>query len=181
MKIVFFILKEFFIYPIRTRKDLSMKKSKVNYSQCFLVTLSLSLLFPLLGCSVPLPVQLNKHENHYSSDLNPNKGEVYTYREKEFQACMRGLYIKANGKRVGALNNGTYFVYLADPGKNTFSIENNLGDEPTRIFDIEAGKKYYLCGKIKMGFWDADPYLTIVNENEGKNAIMSLVYATVDK
>ena len=64
----------------------------------------------LLGCSLPFRVSLNEHDRHYSRIPNPNLGLVYIYREDEWIGSGRGMYITANGKRVGGLNTGTYVV-----------------------------------------------------------------------
>jgi hypothetical protein len=111
--------------------------------------------------------------------MRPDKGLVYFYRESEFVGSARGIYISAGDTRIGALNSGTYFVYWAEPGKNVFSAENALDDNAVRTINIEPGKKYYLRGELKFGFWDVEPHLTIVHEAEGESAIDSLTYATL--
>jgi len=60
---------------------------------------------------------LKKHNNHYIPTSDPDKGLLYIYRESEYMGCLRGLYINANGKRIGGLNSGTYFVYESGPGE----------------------------------------------------------------
>ena len=134
------------------------------------------------GCATPMSVSMDTHEQPYTADTSneKDKGYVYFYREKEFMASLRGIYVTADGNRIGALNNGTYFVYEAPIGKNVFSVEDWLEkDDPTRTIDVEAGKKYYLKGSLKMGFWDAVPYINIINESEGSQAIKGLKYETM--
>jgi Protein of unknown function (DUF2846) len=134
----------------------------------------------LVGCSIPMKVSLKQHDRHYSHSSNPNQGLVYIYREDEWVGSIRGIYITANGKRVGALNNGTYFVYQAVPGKNVFCAENRLGDPACRTLSIDGGQTYYIRGNLKSGFWDAVPQLTIVHDAEGAGATESLKYTTLE-
>jgi hypothetical protein len=137
------------------------------------------LLIVASGCATPLAVSMDFHEQHYSETKDTDKAIVYFYREKEFMASLRGIYVTANGSRIGALNNGTYFTYEVAPGKHIFSVEDWLGDDPTRTIDVEAGKKYYLKGSLKMGFWDAAPHLMIVHDTEGAEAVKGLKFATM--
>jgi hypothetical protein len=131
------------------------------------------------GCATPMVVGLKKSNQHYIPSGDPNKGLIYIYREGEFLGCARGLFVTANGKRIGGLNSGTYFVYEADPGEVIISVENWLGEDPSRKINVKPGEKYYLKGSIKMGFWDADPHIEIVHEQEGEATIQTLVYATL--
>lgn len=135
--------------------------------------------FLFTGCATPMVANLTKHKGHYQSSGNLNKALVYIYREGSFVGSLRGLYIDADGRRVGALNSGTYFVYEADPGTVTISIEDRLGENPSRTLNAEAGKRYYIKGGIKMGLWDADTVITSVTEEEGRGAVDQLVYATM--
>ncbi len=141
------------------------------------------LLLPILllgACTTPLAVGVEKHEQHFDTASVPsNHGLVYFYRDSKFVGWARGIYVTADGERVGALNSGTYFVYEAAPGKHAFSVENWMHDNPTRTIDVAAGKKYYMEGTLEMGFWDAMPRLKIVHEQEGEAAIQSLKYSTL--
>lgn len=136
-------------------------------------------LFLLTGCATPMVASLIKHTGHYIPTNNPNKGLIYIYRESSFIGCLRGIYINVNGKRAGALNSGTYFVYEADPGEVVVSVEDWLGKNPYRIINVEAGKTYYVKAGIKMGMWDADPFINYVAKEEGEGAVKELVYATM--
>ncbi|MDD4877275.1 MAG: DUF2846 domain-containing protein [Dehalococcoidales bacterium] len=139
----------------------------------------MSFLFNLCGCATPMMVGLKKGPTHYVPSGDPNKGFIYIYREAEYFGCVRGIYVTANGKRIGGLNSGSYFVYEADPGDIVISVENWLGENPSRKIHVEAGKKYYLKGYLRFGFVDASPYIEWVHEEEGEGAIGSLTYATL--
>lgn len=138
------------------------------------------LLFAISGCATPMVVGLKKGPQRYIPSGDPNKGYIYVYREGGWFGCLRGIFVTANGKRIGGLNSGTYFVYEADPGEIVISVENWLGEDPSRKINVEAGKRYYLKGSIEFGLVDASPYIERVHETEGESAIKSLTYATLD-
>jgi len=132
----------------------------------------------LSACSTPFGLPMTIHDRHFSSDLSPKLAAIYFYREQKF-AHIRGMYITANGKRIGAMNNGTYFVYLVSPGTYVFSIEDWLGDDPSRKINVKAGESYYIRGKFEIGVWDVQPRIMIANSTEGESVIRNLKYATL--
>ena len=136
-------------------------------------------VFLITGCSVPLVASLEKHSNHYVRPDNLDKALIYVYREGELTGSLRGIYSDINGKRVGALNSGTYFVHEVNPGETIVSLEDRLSKAPKRTFNAEAGKTYYVKGGVKMGLWDAQPYINLVMAEEGQGAIQQLTYATM--
>lgn len=137
------------------------------------------LLCAISGCATPMVVGLKKHSPQYIPSGNPNKGYIYIYRESEYFGCIRGIFVTANGERIGGLNSGTYFVHEADPGEIVISVENWLGEDPSVEINVEPGKKYYLRGAIQLGIVDASPYIERVFDNEGEKAVKSLTYATL--
>jgi hypothetical protein len=140
------------------------------------------LIMPLIfGCSVPLAVSLEKDPEGCPELTDSSKGIIYVYREGEFTGCLRGIFVNINGERVGAINSGTYFSYITEPGEYVVSLGNGLGEDPARTITIEVGGDYYLRGDLKMGLWDADPKLCIVDPQEGREAIKQLQCATLKK
>ena len=137
------------------------------------------LMLTISGCATSMMLSLKKEPQHFIPSGDPNKGYIYVYRESNLLGCVRGIYVTANGKRIGGLNNGTYFVYEADPGDVFISVENWLGDNPSRKILVEAGKKYYLKGSLTFGSMDATPYIERVNNEDGEKAIELLTYATL--
>ena len=55
-----------------------------------------------------------------------------------------------DGKEIGDLNNGTYFIVKVAPGEHKMHA-----DEPKDefAFTVEAGKTYYFKTEIRMGLW----------------------------
>ncbi|MBI5150901.1 MAG: DUF2846 domain-containing protein [Candidatus Omnitrophica bacterium] len=136
-------------------------------------------LFLLCGCATAMVANLTKHREHYVPSGDSNFGLIYFYRESEFTGSLRTVYINVDGKRRGALNSGTYFVYETTPGEHVASVENWLGEDSSRTIHVETGKNYYIKGGVKMGLWDAVPFLNFVAREEGEGAIKDLNYATM--
>jgi hypothetical protein len=133
--------------------------------------------FILAACATPMSVPLDKQTYAASSfAANPQMAQIYFYREKNFQGSMRGIYITVDGQRVGGLNSGTYFVHEVLPGAHTFSVEDWLGEDPSRTITVNAGEQRYLKGSLQFGFWDAQPRIEIVANEEGQAAIQQLTY-----
>ena len=149
-------------------------------SQIILTVPAVALAAVCFACSVPYFVSLKKFDTHYAAAPDPDKGLVYIYREKWLFGTVRGVYVQANGKRIGAVNSGTYFVYLADPGKNVFSVENQMGEERSRSLNVEAGKTYYLRINLTTSLLDVEPYIAVIHDAEGAGAIESLTYAILN-
>jgi hypothetical protein len=164
---------------IKQISKLEIMKCLTSRKRITFSILPIILIWAIISCAVPMTVNLKKHQSHYVPPKLINKRLIYIYREYEFRGSARGIYVKANGNRIGALNSGTYFVYEVTPGRVVISLENRLGDEPLRIIDVKARKSYYLRCSLKEGAWDASPYIEIVIEREGEQAIKSLTYATL--
>jgi hypothetical protein len=147
----------------------------------YVITLLFISFIVLAGCAAPFSLSLKQHDT-YQPPSDGSKGYIYIYREKEFMASGRGIYISANGKRIGGLNNGTYFVYAADLGTIEIAAENSLdkADTVKRKIMVEAMRKYYIRGSFKSGFWDIKPHVEIIHESEGAQAIESLSYETLN-
>ena len=146
----------------------------------FFIGIGLALcVISVTGCATAMVANLTKHKEHYVPSGDPKAGIIYFYRESEFTGSLRTVYVNADGKRRGALNSGTYFAYETTPGEHAVTVENRLGEDPARIIQVEAGKSYYVKGGVKMGMWDAVPYINFVAREEGEGAIKSLNYATM--
>ncbi|HBH27117.1 MAG TPA: hypothetical protein DDX54_06935 [Rhodospirillaceae bacterium] len=139
---------------------------KTRFFLCFLACAALA------ACATPVTLDLEEHDRPFDeSTVGPEQGIVYFYRERAYAGIARSMYIAHDGKRIGALNNGSYFAYPADPGAHVFSAEDGLRDDVSRRLLVEPGETYYIRGSIEFGFWDARPDITIVAPEEGRAAI----------
>lgn len=133
----------------------------------------------LSGCATPLVIGMDKQQSHFSPPESSNKGFIYIYREWSYEASLRGVFITADGKRIGGVNSGTYFVYETEPKTVVISCENWLGKDPARTITVEPGKSYYLKVDLKIGFLDTSPRITIVSQEEGEQAVRDCKYRTL--
>ncbi len=145
---------------------------------CFCLFVFLSAFF-LIGCATPTALSLEKQNSHYVPKDPNKKGMLFFYWESGLFGYLRGIYIDANGKRIGGLNRGTYFCYEANPGEITIAAENWLQDDQTHIVIVEAGQKVYFRAGLDFTIVDAVPYIMRVDSVVGKAAIKKLQYATL--
>lgn len=138
-------------------------------------------LIALAGCTSPIVIPTTKHDGHYLP-TDAAKGAIYVYRESEFAMSGRGMYILGNGVRIGGVNDGTYFVHEVAPGEFTVSAENLMDSSATvhRTVDVQPGGRHYLRASFKDGFWDAVPYIEIIAEAEGAQAVKHLSFETME-
>lgn len=137
----------------------------------------------LTGCATPVHLPLSKQEGHYSSPVSEDHGEIYVYREKELFGAARGIFVLHNGQRVGGVNSGTYFVIEAPAGRAEIAAENtqNPKDSVVRTINVAPKTKYYLRASLKAGFWDAQPFIEIMNAAEGEQAVLGLSYERLSR
>ena len=135
------------------------------------------LFFLVISCAAPGPLILKSHNEHYSR-FSEDKGYVYFYRETRLWQCARGLYIFADGKKIGGLNIGTYFVFEVEPGIHEFYAGDWMRKEKILKLDIQPSKKYFIKGDFRLGIMDVVPYIEQVETNIGTQEIESLTYAT---
>lgn len=149
--------------------------------RALVVTLFTLIVFTA-SCSMPGYLPMREHADHFRPDPSSENGHIYIYREAEHGGSFRGIYILADGKRIGGVNTGTYFVYPSKPGPVEIAAENTLDSDDMikRVITVEQGKSYYLRANMRMGFWDGKPYVEIVNELEGSQAVAHLKYKTFD-
>lgn len=100
------------------------------------------------------------------------KGLVIVYRERHFTGGGVSYKVYDNGRRIGGLPNGAYFVYQATPGMHKFTASTEVTDEKPLM--VEAGKTYYVRGEVQMGVLIGRPHLIIVDKQEAEGAIKEL-------
>ncbi|MBN2545162.1 MAG: DUF2846 domain-containing protein [Spirochaetes bacterium] len=93
------------------------------------------------------------------------KALIYLYRPSMWAGTLH-YDIKVNGKKLIALKGNTYYPYVVNPGKYTFTAKTEV--EKSVSINAQAGKKYYLLASVTPGFWVGHPYLEFVTLNENK-------------
>lgn len=130
----------------------------------------LLMIFLCCGCA-----SLQVHEGHYVDSNDPAKGVIYIAREKSWVGAGGSIYLKVNGEKIGAVNSGTYFVYVANPGRIKFTATGNGCKENLAIVDVKPGKKYYL----KVWYRYMENCIELIPNPEGEYIVENLMFATL--
>ena len=97
---------------------------------------------------------------------------VYFYRTRYSPGAVVGVDIKDNGIDLGALPDGTYFVYHATPGQHVFTVTTDT--TATQNVKLQAGTTYYLKAGVVSSQRLFRPSLNVVFDLQGQAAIQNL-------
>ena len=147
-----------------------MQPFKPLVQRSILALVMTAVIIAFTGCASVATQQTNLFP-----EPKPGKGLVYFYREKKFAGMAISYNIKLNNAVIGALANGTYFFYEADPGTYTFVASTEAS--VSRTVSVVEGKTYYISGGVEMGMFAGRPALKVESEDEGKSIIPGLKYA----
>jgi hypothetical protein len=103
---------------------------------------------------------------------NPNFATVYFYRTHYAPGGAVNFDIQDNGLDIGALPDGSYFQYQANPGAHLFTLTTDSTVQ--QRVNLQSGATYYIkaaTGKNPLGF---KPSLQVVYELQGKTEIQNL-------
>ena len=103
---------------------------------------------------------------------NPNFATVYFYRTHYAPGGAVNFDIQDNGLDIGALPDGSYFQYQANPGAHLFTLTTDSTVQ--QRVNLQAGATYYIkaaTGKNPLRF---KPSLQVVFELQGKTEIQNL-------
>jgi hypothetical protein len=104
--------------------------------------LPLVLLCLLAACS---SLQTGQQSSSVSAP-GPNVATVYFYRPQNSPGGAVGVDITDNGIDIGNLQDGTYFVYHANPGQHSFTATTDTTS--TQNFKLQAGATYYIKANV---------------------------------
>ena len=62
---------------------------------------------------------------------------------------------------------------------NRIFTRDELNKALNRLLKGNGWKKYYLKASLAMGFWEPSPYIALIHESEGEQAVEGLTYATM--
>ena len=71
--------------------------------------------------------------------------------------------VKEDGRKLGDLSNGAYFVLPVEPGAHTFTAATENKD--TLRLEVEAGETYYVRGTVHMGVMVGEASISPSDEN----------------
>lgn len=103
---------------------------------------------------------------------------IYVYREPGMFGAALSWDILVDGESVGTVYQGTYLWHRVSPGEHTVRVRHN-SHISERTIRAEPGREYYIEQRVKGGFWTAFPLLSIVDPDEGSQAVQNLRYLEV--
>jgi uncharacterized protein DUF2846 len=130
--------------------------------------LTLFLLLLTTACS---SVQTDQQSSAVSGPSS-NVATVYFYRTHSSPGAVVGVDIKDNGIDIGTLQDGTYFVYHANPGQHALTATTDTAS--TQNFKLQAGAIYYIKAGIVPSQHLFQPSLSVVFDLQGQAAIQNL-------
>jgi uncharacterized protein DUF2846 len=101
-----------------------------------------------------------------------NLATVYLYRTHDSPGGAVGVDIKDNGIDIGTLQDGTYFIYHANPGQHVFVATTDTTS--TQNLNLMAGATYYVKASVVSSQHLLHPSLSVVFDLQGQAAIQNL-------
>lgn len=90
------------------------------------------------------------------------KGQVIFYRTGGFIGAAISCNVREDGKLVGGLSGGKYFVSVFEPGKHVLTTKSEAKD--TLNMEIESNETYYVRCTIGAGVMAGRPNLSPVDK-----------------
>ena len=106
------------------------------------------------------------------SQPDANFAIVYFYRTDSSPGAVVGVDLKDNGIDIGTLQDGTYFVYHANPGEHVLSATTETTS--TKNFNLQAGATYYIKADVVPTQKIFQPSLDVVFDLQGEAAVQNL-------
>lgn len=128
------------------------------------------LLFVLALTSACSSVQVGRQSSVPGS--SPSLATVYFYRVHSSPGAVVGVDIKDNGIDIGTLQDGTYFVYHANPGQHAFTVTTDAASNQN--ITLQAGATYYIKANVVRGHHLFQPALGVVFDLQGQAAVQNL-------
>ena len=128
---------------------------------------------PLMLFLLVLTTACTSSGPQYSAPVPSAKvATVYFYRTRYSPGAVVGVDIKDNGIDLGALPDGTYFVYHATPGQHAFTVTTDT--TATQNLKLQAGATYYVKAGVVSSQHLFRPSLNVVFDLQGQAAIQNL-------
>jgi Protein of unknown function (DUF2846) len=102
----------------------------------------------------------------------PNLATVYFYRTQRSPGAAVDVDIKDNDIDIGTLQDGTYFVYHANPGQHVLVATTDTSS--TQNLKFQAGATYYIKAAVLPSQHLFQPSLSVVFDLQGQAAIQNL-------
>jgi PBP1b-binding outer membrane lipoprotein LpoB len=100
--------------------------------------------------------------------VKQNKANIYVYRNEVFGAAVK-LGVLVDGTAVGDTASKTFLLLEVDPGSHT--IVSKSENDATLKVDAVAGRNYFVWQEVKMGLWQPNSLLHLVDDATGKAGV----------
>ena len=131
------------------------------------------------GCAsiVKAPAHLDNQAKKFKNSLNYS--QVYLYRNESFGEAIP-MTVTVDGKLAGTTGPYSYFKFTIEPGAHVFTSQ---GNESVLNINTKKGKLYFIWQRVKMGVFYAGSNLQLVNESQGKKAVLecTLIDSSIGK
>lgn len=107
------------------------------------------------------------------------KGQVVFYRTGGLMGAAIACNVREDGKLIGGLSGGKYFVASFAPGKHVFTTKSEATD--TLNMEIESGETYYVRCTIGAGVMAGRPNLSPVDKAAFDEKSASLKLKTAEQ
>lgn len=91
------------------------------------------------------------------------KGQIVFFRESKFVGGAISYKVREGEAELGKLSNGSYFVYVAEPGAHAYTVHSEAKD--VLNLEVEAGETYFVSGGVSMGVFAGRPNLSPSNQS----------------
>lgn len=138
-------------------------------------------IFILGGCGSVAPTpglyDFSSQPKNVFPEVPKDKALVYFYRLSRYKESSVTFYVWEGEDIIGGLKSGSYFYYMAKPGRHLFWTKTE--DKSVVSLDLKPGNTYYIIAKVKMGMWTGVPKLTVVPKSMGSEDVKVLTYSTL--
>lgn len=86
------------------------------------------------------------------------KGQIVFFRESKFVGGAISYKVREGETELGKLSNGSYFVYVAEPGAHAYTVHSEAKD--VLNLEVEANETYFVSGGVSMGVFAGRPNLS---------------------
>lgn len=90
------------------------------------------------------------------------QGQIVFFRPGSMMGMALGCHVREDGRLVGNLANGKYYIQSFAPGKHTFTTASEATD--TLNMEVESGETYYVKCGIGMGVVAGRPNIAPVEK-----------------
>jgi hypothetical protein len=81
----------------------------------------------------------------------PGRGQVVFFRSKSLMGTGQWFNVREDGKALGKLVNGAYFIQVAEPGVHTYTAKTEPEFNDKLKLQVDPGETYFVEGVLTHG------------------------------